>query len=282
MPYKHIFKTLNNYKKELENKGYKVIYISLYGSQNYNLDDDKSDIDARAVVLLDIEQLIRRKSVSKVIDFKNGQVDVKDVMSYIEQLIKGNPAYTETAQTQYYIGDKEFRNLIKGYNFNPKAAIGMMYEKRKAIEKYLPTSMNLKEDEFDPKQYHHIIRLKDLLIGETTWYEGDKRESMLKLKRENKLTRDIALVRADRFIEEAKQTKLEHIVNDDTQKVYKWLEKQYVPNVDISPNMTVMEQHRTFGNDIPKNVKRALSDDQRKYLKGKDFEIVTTYEIEVY
>ena len=33
-----IFKTLNDYKKMLENKGYNVIYIGLYGSQNYNLD----------------------------------------------------------------------------------------------------------------------------------------------------------------------------------------------------------------------------------------------------
>ena len=34
-----IFKELVNRKKILENKGYKVIYIGLYGSQNYNLDD---------------------------------------------------------------------------------------------------------------------------------------------------------------------------------------------------------------------------------------------------
>ena len=43
-----IFKELSNYKKILESKGYNVIYIGLYGSQNYNLDDEESDIDVKA------------------------------------------------------------------------------------------------------------------------------------------------------------------------------------------------------------------------------------------
>lgn len=35
-----IFKTISEYKKLLEEKGYDVIYIGLYGSQNYNVDDE--------------------------------------------------------------------------------------------------------------------------------------------------------------------------------------------------------------------------------------------------
>ena len=45
MEEKEIYITLNKYKKELEQRGYKVIYIGLYGSQNYNCSDEFSDID---------------------------------------------------------------------------------------------------------------------------------------------------------------------------------------------------------------------------------------------
>lgn len=282
MKTQNIYKTLNSYKKMLENKGYEVIYIALYGSQNYNLDDELSDIDARAVVLLNIEQLLKREVVSKTIDYENGQIDVKDVMSYIEQLNKGNPAYVETANTNYYIGNKEFRNLINGYDFNPKAAIGMMYEKRKAIEKYLPTSMNLSGDEYDPKQYHHIVRLRNMLIFNKTWYAGKPRERMLKLKRDNTMTRSEILVEADALIKGVESKEYKYSQNDNDVAIYKWLEKQYVPQVVIEPVMVVLEQHRTFGNDIPRNVNKALSDKQREYLKDKDIGIFTTYEIEIY
>ena len=46
-----IYKQLSRYKKILEDKGYNVIYVGLYGSQNYNLDDEESDIDAKAIIV---------------------------------------------------------------------------------------------------------------------------------------------------------------------------------------------------------------------------------------
>lgn len=233
-------------------------------------------------MLLSISNLIKRKAISKTIDFEDGQVDIKDVMSYVEQLNKGNPAYVETAKTQYYIGDKEFKNLISGYDYNPKAAIGMMYEKRKAIEKYLPTSLNLSGEEHDPKQYHHIVRLRNMLMFDKVWYSGKPRKEMLKLKRDNTMTRSEALDNAEALIKEVESREFEYLENDNVDVIYKWLERQYVVNDDLNSNMVVLEQHRTFGNDIPRNVNKALSDKQREYLKDKDIGIFTTYEIEIY
>ena len=45
-----LFKTLSRYKDLLEEKGYTVVYIGLYGSQNYNLDDEQSDIDCKVII----------------------------------------------------------------------------------------------------------------------------------------------------------------------------------------------------------------------------------------
>lgn len=59
-----IFKELTNRKKILEERGYKVIYIELYGSQNYNLSDEQSDIDVKAIILPTLQDIIFRKVTS--------------------------------------------------------------------------------------------------------------------------------------------------------------------------------------------------------------------------
>ena len=77
-----IFKELVNRKRILENKGYKVIYIGLYGSQNYNLDDEESDIDVKAIVLPDLQDIIRRKAVSTFFECENGYLDVNYLLTF--------------------------------------------------------------------------------------------------------------------------------------------------------------------------------------------------------
>jgi len=80
-----IFKELGNYKKILEEKGYNVIYIGLYGSQNYNLDDEESDIDAKAIILPSLHDIIFRKVTSKVVECEKGNIDVKDLLTEFEK-----------------------------------------------------------------------------------------------------------------------------------------------------------------------------------------------------
>lgn len=70
-----IFKTLSHYKDVLEEQGYTVLYIGLYGSQNYNLDDEQSDIDCKAIILPTLHDIIFRKTTSKVIECENGSID---------------------------------------------------------------------------------------------------------------------------------------------------------------------------------------------------------------
>ena len=74
-----IFKELANRKKILEERGYKVIYIGLYGSQNYNLSDEQSDIDVKAIILPTLQDIIFRKVTSTTIECENGNIDVKDL-----------------------------------------------------------------------------------------------------------------------------------------------------------------------------------------------------------
>ncbi|MEQ6355132.1 nucleotidyltransferase domain-containing protein [Lysinibacillus sp. M3] len=168
---------LTNQKQILESQGYKVVYISIYGSQNYNLDiytdDYKSDIDMKAIIVPTLDDLIyNSKPISTVVDTEWGQCDLKDIRSYFQTLIKANPAYIETLFTDYYIVDKHFKKefdeifslkdeLVEKLSAQMiRAMYGMMCEKQKALCHPYPTiAHKIEKYGYDGKQLSHVIRL---------------------------------------------------------------------------------------------------------------------------
>lgn len=159
-----IFKKLSEYKKILEDKGYNVIYIGLYGSQNYNLDDEQSDIDVKAIILPSLHDIIFRKVTSTTIECENGNIDVKDLITFYDVIKKGNFSYIESIDTEYSIGDKYIKELFSQFRPNVKSILGAMYEKRKALTHEYPSKhQEFEKWGYDPKQHHHILRLYDLL-----------------------------------------------------------------------------------------------------------------------
>lgn len=188
MTYTDIINKLYKQKEILENKGYKVAYITLYGSQNYCLDiyneDYKSDFDMKAVIVPTLDDLIRNsKPVSEVVDTEWGQCDVKDIRSYIEVLLKANPAYIETLFTEYLIIDNDFleefyeitdlgNDLVYALRAQMlRAMYGMMCEKEKAMcHPYPSIADKIEKYGYDGKQVHHIYRL--LLMMKDYYIEG--------------------------------------------------------------------------------------------------------------
>lgn len=62
------------------NKNYEFIFTSLYGSQNYNLDNENSDKDYKMAVIPSLENLILdSKQYSKIEKTKDGLVEIKDI-----------------------------------------------------------------------------------------------------------------------------------------------------------------------------------------------------------
>lgn len=265
---KNIFVTLSNYKQKLEEQGYKVIYIGLYGSQNYNVDDGLSDIDAKAIVLPTLNDIIFRKVTSKVIKCENGSIDVKDLITFYDVIKKGNFSYIESIDTEYSIGDKYIKNLFKQFRPNLKSMLGAMHEKRKALTHEYPS----KHDEFekwgfDPKQYHHIVRLLDLLeynnknnaTKSYLIYDEVISQQMINLKRnnldgENLYTKQEAENLADECIEKARifipeNYKYEAINIDE--EINQYIENKIKLELCNSDTMSARE-YRTFDNPIPK------------------------------
>lgn len=218
-----IINKLWEYHRFLTDKGYDVLYIGLYGSQNYNMHDDNSDIDVRAIVMPTLKDLIFRKSISTVYEIENsGAIDVKDLITYYSVIKKGNLAFIEPMHTEYWIGDEYIRKLFKDILSNPMAVLGTMFEKQKFLTHEYPSKKEeFEKFGFDPKQLHHIIRLYDILwqnyvlykdgtIKDSfiTYQEEVNKQHMIQIKRnngDNIITKEEAIETADYYVRKAKK-----------------------------------------------------------------------------
>lgn len=286
-----VFKQLGIYKKMLEDKGYRVIYIGLYGSQNYNLDDEKSDIDVKAIVLPSLHDIIFRKVISKTIEFDTGNIDVKDLITFYNVIKKGNFSYIESIDTEYYIGDKKVKELFKQFRPNLKSILGAMYEKRKALTHEYPSKVNeIKKWGFDPKQYHHIIRLYELLSFDIynqsklsyLKYERKLSGEMIDIKRNREnLSRKYVEMESDRLVECAKTlipTDYQYKTIDIDNEISRYIEIKLKMELR-NTNVTSAREYRTFNTPIPKN-------DLKKFpileqYQGEDISYIVYEEIEI-
>ena len=197
------------YQKELKEvfdkfkDDYEILFVSLYGSQNYGLDlyneDYQSDFDYKMVVFPSLMEVIKGLRTKKVETFKGGQVEIKDIKTFGSIATKLNPAYLESLfneniyvnpdyTTEFYILRDLLYNLfeISGKEF-VSACLGMSLEKQKALTHPYPTIKH-KIDKwgFDGKQLHHQERLRFLAID----YVKTKR---YKMKIENQYLIDYLL-----------------------------------------------------------------------------------------
>ena len=291
MKKEYIYKVLSNYKKILEEKGYKVIYIGLYGSQNYNVDDEKSDIDCKAIILPTLHDVIFRKVTSTTIECENGSIDVKDLITFYDVIKKGNFSYIEAIDTELSIGDKYIKNLFKQIRPNLKSILGAMYEKRKALTHEYPSKKyEFEKWGYDPKQYHHILRLHTLLEYNVTnntnlsylKYQDQARDKMINIKRnKDNLSKEFVEKDSDYYLENSKRLipeNYEYKIIDLQDGVSKYIEDKI--KLELNNNKVCSaREYRTFDNDIPKK-------DLEKFpilekYKGKDISYIVYEYIEI-
>lgn len=174
-------------KAFLESKWYNVCFISVYGSQNYGLDiytdEYKSDIDFKAVIVPTLKQLVdNSKPLSTTIEYWDGQIDIKDVRVFVPTLCKCNPAYIETLYSEYSIASPHFMKIIDEREnlvnemgaLLLKACYGMIKEKEHAFSHPFPSIKDkIEKYGYDPKQLHHIVRLKLLMLNYSFWWKFD-------------------------------------------------------------------------------------------------------------
>lgn len=287
-----IYIRLREYKKILEEKGFNVIYIGLYGSQNYNVDDEQSDIDCKAIILPSLHDIIFRKVTSTTIELETGAIDVKDIITFYNVIRKGNFSYIEAIDTTYSIGDKYIKELFRQIRPSLKSMLGAMYEKRKALTHEYPSKeFEFQKWGFDPKQYHHIIRLFDILsyINVTgkqisyLEYQGSARKFMIDEKRnKNNYTKEQVEQSSDHIIGIAKSfipKDYKYEPTDLSKDVSEYIENKLKIKMMNDSKFTFAREYRTFDNGVPKR-------DLEKFpilwdLKDKDISYIAYENIEI-
>lgn len=167
-------------EKMLADMGYHVVYIGLYGAQNYQLNRPGSDYDYKAVVVPKLDDIIyNRKPTSTSIDHNwDGQVDIKDVRLMIDQWKKGAPNFMELLFTEWYdIPDPLFKTYFENLrarrediaHTNPKSTLKAMYgqmkEKYFALDHPYPCQAEeIEKHHYASKQLHHLIRMGAMIL----------------------------------------------------------------------------------------------------------------------
>lgn len=156
--------------EQLKLRGYNVVYIGYYGAHNYNLADENSDFDFKAIIVPTLEQAIRRDVVSTTVECDFGNIDVKDLLTFTTNMNKGNFSYIESLHTEYCLDygmdffGISIKDLFKDVKINWMSMVGAIYEKRKALTHKYPSKMQeFEQFGCDPKQFMQAIRLYDIL-----------------------------------------------------------------------------------------------------------------------
>lgn len=167
--HEELSKIYNEYKEK-----YSILGVFLYGSQNYHLQTENSDLDVKMIILPSLEDLVRNsKPISTNIEYEHGLIEIKDIRAYKETLFKMNPSYIEPLFTDYYILNEEhadkwnnIKEIAEDFVYEnkfrlAKAIYGMCLEKQKALtHKYPSTVAEIEEIGYSKKQFHHARRLR--------------------------------------------------------------------------------------------------------------------------
>ena len=159
----------------------------LYGSQNYGLDTEESDVDTISLYVPTIKTLSRENNHTKFLSMEKkfnafyphsdvkDHVVFKDIRIWIEELAKGSPHAIELVYTDYNKINGKFheawgyliaQDILKIYPENTvKALVGMTHAALKSA--WLPRKDNEKDNEmrYNVKAFSESIRLIHALFN---------------------------------------------------------------------------------------------------------------------
>lgn len=192
---------------ELEGVERSIVYCSLVGSHNYNLNELNSDKDYKVFVVPSFDDLYYNQQYSKASIGEDIDYEVHDIRKLASLLWKGNIHFIETLfSEEYYLGPELWAKRM-GDILNQKdrlarmnlsylwdACQGKFFNKFKALEKATAGTKDLfKKYGYDTKQAQHCYRCLDFLEryqkrdfndfkGAIYYDEGAERDFIINIK----------------------------------------------------------------------------------------------------
>lgn len=156
----------------------RIVGIFVYGSQNYELDTPESDVDTKCIIVPTFDDIcFNKKPVSYThVRANDEHIEFKDVRLMLNEFRKQNMNFVEILFTKYCIVNPLYADAWNRLtaekemvaHYNPVLTVvkmaGMAMQKRKALTHPYPSKLEvLAKFGYDPKQIHHIYRIKRFL-----------------------------------------------------------------------------------------------------------------------
>ena len=180
--------TIYKYYNYLEERGYEVVGVFLFGSQNYGLDSEESDIDAKAMVVPTIEDIYNgtKPANEHIYLGDKSTIVVKDVRLYCEEFMRQGLSTLETLFTQYYCINPKYQDIWDYLRANRELIC--RYDIIRCIRAFVGTISNQYNFLKNSIEYEMSIRYKSLCSMQFhkqmlyRYIDGENFEDILKLE----------------------------------------------------------------------------------------------------
>lgn len=164
-----IEKALQEHKEKVIAAGYpeeQLLGIFVYGSQNYDLATEKSDVDTRAVLIPALKQLAFYPIKTRIIELENNEhCEVMSIIHLIQNFRKQNVNFIEILFTKYCWVNPFYKDLWDYYfvEQNENIAHYDCYKCLRSITGQVIHTLN--KNPFDGKKVGNGLRLYYFLIS---------------------------------------------------------------------------------------------------------------------
>lgn len=146
----------------------------LYGSQNYGMATEDSDVDTKTMLFPTVRAtVLGEKTVSTDLVLPDSSLNgVKDYRDTFALYLRGNVRFLETLYSDYQVVNPKYQSFFDQLITNRElvanslprklihSAAGMAEQKFKALDHPYPSKVEvLAKYKYDPKQLHHLVRL---------------------------------------------------------------------------------------------------------------------------
>jgi predicted nucleotidyltransferase len=152
-----------------------IVFLSLYGSQNYNLDTENSDIDCQCFFFPTIDEIIFNKQFkSTTIHTPFGECVLKDIRYFFDELRKSSPNTLELLGTKFIIVNREYQLLLHNMaNYIDTIARLNEYKLLKGYEGLYHRYVKEVNNNHNSKYYANTLRIMEIIDTITTLPEWE-------------------------------------------------------------------------------------------------------------
>lgn len=143
-----------------------LLGVFLYGSQNYGISTENSDVDTKAILIPSIEDLCLKKPVSREIKFDNEEhCEIKDIREMIKMFKKQNINFIEILYTDYCLINPKYNRIWREYFINKREYISHISKRQTVMSICGQAIHTLNQNKTDGKKYANGLRLYHFLIS---------------------------------------------------------------------------------------------------------------------